>query len=432
MSEQESYGAVAPDEVPRRGAAQLAVSAVLVVLVLALGAGAFMLLVKTKPEPETKNREDLGALVEVQSVTPTNQRLRVSAQGTVIAARQVVMQPEVSGRIVHQHAELVPGGRFKKGTTLVRVDARDYALALKQHQASVDRALLDLEVERSRKEIAKREWEIIGEDELATPKGKALALRKPQLKTAEASLRSAKSARATARLALGRTTVVAPFNAMVTQESVDVGQLVTPATPLATLVGTDEFWVRVSVPVDKLSSISVPGLGGSKEGSKATIWQEIGGERVERTGRVIRLMGDLDPVGRMARVLVQIDDPLGLQAPEPSKGGKGEQDPVAASALPMLLGSYVHVDIEGHSMEEVSELPRSALREGNRVFFFENDKLAIREVDVVWRRRQTVLIRGGISANDRVVTSLLPTPVAGMKLRVEADAPKQKDVVGTR
>ncbi len=430
MSEAEAPDGARDDEVPER-LVPLIASAAFVVLVLAVGIGIFVALVKTKPEPATKERIDRGALVEVGSVAPATHRLHVSVQGTVVPARQVVAQPELSGRIVQQHPELVPGGRFKKGETLIRIDPRDYALALRQQQASVDRARLELELEQSRREIAKQEWKIIGEDHLATPQGKALALRKPQLRTAETSLRSAKSGRATARLALGRTALTVPFNAMVTAEAVDIGQLVTPATPLATLVGTDEFWVRVVVPVDKLGTIDVPGIGGVDEGSKATIWQEINGERVERSGRVIRLLGDLDPVGRMARVLVQIEDPLGLEAPKESATGEGEETQPRRRRLPMLLGSYVHVDIEGRTMADVTELPRRALREGNRVFLFDEGKLVVKEVDVVWRRKSSVLVRGGISPADRIITSLLPTPVAGMKLRVNEDA-DEKSVVGKR
>ena len=397
----------------RLSAGQRALRIALPILVLGLGAAVFALLFKTKPEAEKQPRSDQGALVEVLEVRVAKQRVRVSAQGTVIPARQIVVQPEVTGRVVRQSSELVPGGRFKKGQTIVRIDARDYSLAAKQQNANVDRARLELELERSRQQIAKREWQIIGEDANATPEGRSIALRKPHVRVAEANVAAAKSARSTARLRLGRTRIVAPFNAMVTAEAVDVGQLVSPQTPLATLAGTDEFWVQISIPMDKVATLDVPGVGATAEGSAAVIWQEVSGRRVERAGRVIRLLGDVDPVGRMARLLIEIDDPLGLS----NGAGTASKEEVPSKPIPILLGSYVQVEIEGDTLQEVIEVPRRALREGDRIYVEKDGRLVIRDVSVVWRRPETVLVGRGLKSGDRVVLSRLATPVDGMALR---------------
>ena len=46
--------------------------------------------------------------------------------------------------------------------------------------------------------------------------------------------------------------------------------------------------------------------------------------------------------------------------------------------------------------------------------------LKIQQVRVVRKRRDTVLISGGITEDDEVITSRIPTPVPGMKLRASA------------
>src|SRR5690606_15586491 len=169
------------------------------------------------------------------------------------------------------------------------------------------------------------------------------------LKRAEALIRRAESQIAIAQLNLERTSIVAPFNAMVLDESVETGQLVEPGTVVATLVGTDEFWVQASVPTDQLHHIRLPRDG--EPGAQASVFLELGeGRQVEHRGRVLRLLSDLEPSGRMARVLISIPDPLGLETTERS--------------TPLLLGSYVRVEIDAGSLDGVLAIDRAALRKG--------------------------------------------------------------------
>ncbi|MCA9583061.1 MAG: HlyD family efflux transporter periplasmic adaptor subunit, partial [Myxococcales bacterium] len=194
----------------------------------------------------------------------------------------------------------------------------------------------------------------------------------------------------------------------------EVGQVVGPQSPVVTLVGTDRFWVQVSVPVNHLAWISVPGRNGT-EGSKALVRHTSGEQVVERIGHVVRMLGDLDPVGRMARLLVEIEDPLRLNKDEPG--------------LPLLLGAYVEVRIEGQEVEDVIEIPRSTLQEGNQVYVMTpKNLLDIRSVTVPWRTEDTVWVSKGLSTGDRVITSRIPLALRGMTLRL-ATAPSETSAI---
>ncbi|MGE0324947.1 MAG: efflux RND transporter periplasmic adaptor subunit [Polyangiaceae bacterium] len=406
--------------------AKTVVRAVLALFTLSLGLGICGVLIATRKGPEKVDRPEHAVLVETRPIERGDSSLDVSAFGAVVPAKEVVVMPEVAGRVRWQHKDLVPGGRIKTGETLLRIDATSYALQVQAQAASLEQAKQQLALEQSRKRIAESEWQIIGEDANATPEGRAVALREPQLKVAEASVKAAKSAQNLARVNLGRTTLKVPFNAFVRQESVDVGQLVGPQTVLATLVGTDHFWVQVSVPLDKLSRIRIPGVNAEAgHGSKATVIQRMGEQRVEREGEVVRLMGDLDPAGRMARVLVQIPDPLALGAPEASGASKAIPEGKSApeEQLPLLLGAYVQVRIDGGELTDVVKLPRTALRPhpdtgSPRVFVFGPDaRLVIHEVQVVWGAAEHVFVRGPLKSGDEVVVSRVPAALAGMKLQ---------------
>ncbi|MEQ9502910.1 MAG: efflux RND transporter periplasmic adaptor subunit [Deltaproteobacteria bacterium] len=393
------------------------VYAPIAVILFALGAA--FVLVKTSSRPQRTKRPPKPALVEVIDVAMKDRATTVSAMGTIVPAQMIQLRPEVQGRVVRHADALVPGGVVKKGDTLVRIDAREYQLALDQARSAVLQNETQLKLEEGRREVASREWKLVGDPSKSTATGRSLALREPQLASAKAAVASAKSSVERAQLNVDRTTVRAPFNAMVKEEAVEVGQLVGPTTNLATLVGTDSFWVQVSVPVAELRWIDVPGVGGG-EGARASIVQEVGKTPVERQGRVIRLLGELDPKGRMARLLVEVKDPLGLET-------KAEDN------LPLLLGAYVRVDIEGRTLPRVAELPRRALRDGNAVWIAApDDTLRIQDVHVSWRGRDVVFVDRGLNANDRVIASRLAMPIVGMAIRTSDSEDKAEPPTAAR
>lgn len=388
------------------------ITALLCVLIVAAAAYTSAWLIRTRPLPERREPTDAGALVEAIEVRPGRTAVRVEAMGTVVPARRVALIPEVSGRIVELSPSLVPGGRIRRGEIVVRIDPRDFEHALARAEADLERARYELALEEGRQTVAKREWSLLEPDVVELEANRALALREPHLRNAKAAFSAAESGLADAKLRLERTRLAAPFDCLVEEESVEEGQLVSPQSALATLVGTERFWVQVSVSVDDLAWIRLPSSDGASPGAEARVVQELGrGERIVRLGRVARLLGSLDPVGRMARLLVEIDDPLGPAVEEGS------------SDLPLLLGAYVRVEIQGRVLEDAFELSRSALRDGGAVWVANGeDRLEIRPVEVAWRGRESVAILRGLSAGDRVVTSPIPNAIRGMKLRLASGA----------
>ena len=171
---------------------------------------------------------------------------------------------------------------------------------------------------------------------------------------------------------------------------------------LAELVGTDEYWIQASLPVDRLSWIMIPRNSG-EPGSKVRIFYRNG---IELSGTVIKLLGELEAEGRMARVLVEVKDPLGLNVAE-------KKHP------PLLIGEYVRMEIEGRQLKNVYRIPRTALRDNTRIWLITNDaKLEIRDIETLWRDAKTVLLREGLKTGDQLIVSDLPTPVNGIPVQV--------------
>ncbi len=393
----------------------------LLILGVAVVAAAFMM--ANPVAPDRLEVDEQRVPVEVIEIAHTSEQVVVRAQGTVMAAQQVQVRPEVAGRIVKLSPSLVPGGRFSAGETLGVVDDRDYRAQLAARQEAVARARLALRQERAQQAVAEEEWQLLEATVPAGDDSRDLVLRVPQIEQAEAAVAAAESARFKAELDLERCTVAAPFNAVVLREQVDLGQLVNPQTKVATLAGIDAYRVQVSLPLEHLAWIEIPGRG-TRRGSAATVVQRAGSVEIRRQGRVERLLGDVDPAGRMARLLIIVDDPLNLR-------GDGGSD------LPLLLGSYVTAEIRGRTIDEAIVIPRRALREvhtggdgGAREGLWimdAEDRLAIREIEVVWRDEESVIVAMGrpggaqtenVSDGERLITSTLSTPIEGMKLKV--------------
>ena len=388
--------------------------AVLVLAIVGAGYGVYLFLKTSRDVPQRQAPGQRPTLVEVIPATEAEEPVTVSAMGTVIAAQSVTVFPEVSGRIVYQSSRLVPGGRFSRGQILVRIDPADYDLMLRQQQARVVQAKMELARERGLKSVAEREWKLIQDEVQPTAEGKKLALREIQMENARAAVDAAQSTLDQARLMRERTVIKAPFNAVITEDFVDRGQVVAPGSRIATLVATDMFWVQVSVPVDRLSWIHIPGVN-SKEGSPAEVIQQAGTEiEIKREGRVIKLQSSLDPRGKMARLLVEVDDPLGT----PGENG---------AVMPLLLGGYVNVRIQGLQVEDALAIPRRALREQSRVWVMSEKRLQIRKVQVVWVREETVFVRGELRPGELVVTSRIPAAIEGMLLYTKDEQPEKPD-----
>ncbi|MCB9666246.1 MAG: efflux RND transporter periplasmic adaptor subunit [Alphaproteobacteria bacterium] len=366
---------------------------------VALGVAVFVAMRLSVGGAEKKEAAPPVASVEVVVVAPETHRAVVEASGTVEASARVDLVAQVSGRIVEVADGLTPGLEVRKGQVLARIDPRDYRANVTQAEAAVAAREVELELERARGRQARTEAQLLGAE--STPS--ALTRREPQLALAEANLASAEATLATARLNLERTALTAPFDAVVSAENLEPGALVGPGAPVATLLGTDRYRVRVAVPVQALAWLELPDAKGHR-GASAAIQQELGdGSVLRQDGYVLRRLGELDAESRTASLLVAIDDPLD----------------VPADTLPILPGAYVRVQLQGRAVESVVRVPRSAVVDGRTVWVASpEDTLARRTIDIAWGDPDHVYAAKGLVEGDRVVVTPLPIPIEGMPLDV--------------
>ncbi len=359
-------------------------------------------LIDSGPKAERRERKHHAPLVEVTAITPTHETIIVHAMGTVIPSKRIHLTPQVSGRIIEIDDQLEPGGHFVKGQKMIQIDPSDYKLAVDEKMAQIEQVQADYRIEEGQQAIAKQEYELLGQS--VSEQDQDLILRKPQLQTIAAKLKVAQSQLEQAKLDLDRTTVNAPFNALVIDRNVNIGSHVSTGSALTELVGTDTYWVQVSIPVDQLKWITFPSKSNPK-GSKVKVYNEAAwGSQTYRMGHVVRLSGSLEEEGRMAQLIVAVDDPIAINSDAP----------------PLLLDSYVRVEIIGTELQNVYRIPRTALQHGDQLHLFKDGKLDIRDITIVHRGPMDVLVSAGLNRDDMLVTSDISAPVNQMPLRTES------------
>ncbi len=380
---------------------------VLVAIALILIAGLLVFGLKAlKPEVKKGRAKPSIPIVSTIELTPATHTIQIEANGTVVPARKIELLTEVEGMAVYVNPDMVTGGLFKKGDLLLKIDSTDYDLDIRNKKALVTEAKLNLEIEKAQQNIARKQWEDLN-DGSSGQSNMSLALREPQLENALAKLDAAESLLEAALLAKKRTTVTSPFKALVLEQNVSKGQLVTRQRSVATLVDIDEFWIQTSIPLDKLRWIRFP-QNGTEPATQAEVSLDLGGgSKGLRKARVYRLHGELDPKGRMAKVLLSLPDPLCLKGCDMDN-------------TKMLLGSFVSILIDAGSIDNAFSIPRSAMRDNSTVWILTSDNnLEIRDVKVSWLRKDDILISNGVSAGERLITSTLQSPLPAMALRAE-------------
>jgi len=371
-------------------------------LIIAFGVLAAVILIGNRPQPQKIVREDTGALVETFPVNRGRRQVQVHGTGTVQPRQQVEIIPQVSGRVVEISPSLVAGGFFRQGELLFRIEEADYRLAVDRARAGLAKAEFELAAIEGQARVARQEWERFATDSKEPPH--PLVIFEPQMKNAQAALLAARAALGQAELDLERTSLRAPFAGVIRSKTVDLGQFVRAATPVAVLAGSADAEIIVPLPLNEIDWLQIPRPGSAGPGSPATIQLASAGRSFSWSGQIVRSLGEVDPQGRMARIVVSVRDPYGLNT------SRSEQPELA-------IGTFVQVTLHGDELPDVAVIPATALRDGDHVWLMEQGALRTRKVEVIRRARDEVMIGGGLQNGDQVVLTTVAGAAEGMKLR---------------
>ncbi len=362
-------------------------------------------LINMRPAPAKQEAAVTTPLVEVEEARSVAADFVVRAQGTVQPRTQTVLVSEVSGVVVDVAEQFNAGGFFRRGDVLLRIDPRDYQAALRRAEAAVANREALLAQERARADQALRDWENLRR--AGTPSD--LVLRKPYVAEAEANLRAAEAELQQARINVDRTVIRAPYDGLLRDKRVDIGQFVGTGTQLAELYATDIAEIRLPLTEHDASFVTLPAPG-AEDSIAMTLSATIAGTRYSWPARLVRSERVIDERSRVIYAVARIDDPYGRQ--------KDSTHPHVLS-----FGTFVNAELPASIGHAAVAVPRQALRGSNQVMTVDADqRLRLREVHIVRSDASHAYVDGGIAEGERIIVSSMPSPVDGMPVRVNEGA----------
>ena len=393
--------AVLGREAPRRRALTGSLQ-ILVVVVLILAALIFARGPDSSEQPDFTMMTDTTTkpLVSVVRPEPRSTTLSVSVTGTITVRNRVALTPQITGRVASVSPLLRPGGAFAAGEQLLRIEARDFQLALRQAQADIANAVSTLKLRVAEGDAARQNYAILNPGERVPP----LVAKVPQIEQARAQLAAARARADIAALDLSRTRFSLPFAGRITSNTAEVGQLLSRGQPFAEAFALDSVEVVAPIAPDDLARIA------PAEGRVALVHVDAaslpaGSRNASLTARVERVSAELDERTRFARIYLNFDEPTG-------RAGRERSKPLSASLPP---GTFVDLDINGPLLPGTFELPDAADQLNGQVWVVTDGRLEGR-TPVMHGRRQGSFVVDAFEYGTGIVIGAVPAAREGLEV----------------
>jgi RND family efflux transporter MFP subunit len=382
---------------------------VLPIAVLLAGSLGAWAIIATRPPLETETPEVSEPLAQVLRVQPQKVRLDVRSQGVVLPRNEIDLVAEVAGKVLRLHPSLVAGGFFDAGDILLAIDSRNSGYAIVEAQSRIAEAQRQLTLEDAQAEQARTEWQALGEGKAPTP----LTLREPYVAEARAKLKAAEADLAKAQLQRDRCQIRAPFAGRVQEKRVGVGQYIQPGEKLARIYSIDVAEIRLPLAADQLSYLDLP-LGRqdarANGGPAVSLTADFAGATRRWEGRIVRTEGTLDQTTGLLYAVAEVRNPYAVRNNQP----------------PLMAGLFVQAEIQGKEQPDVFVLPQGTVNASQEALVVDaGERLHIRRLEVLRNEPDRILVRGGLTAGDQVVTAGIQIPVDGMKVRIDNGQPTE-------
>lgn len=370
---------------------------ILPLVILAIGFGGMSAIKASGEKDEDNEPVDTRPTVKIETAIAEDYQVRITGYGEVRPLESTMVSAQVSGEVLTWHPNFVPGGLVLRGDILFTIELGTYEAALLQAEADLSLARANLIEEQAKADVAEREAK--------GSKVSDLYLRKPQMLSAQASIKSAQARLKIAQRDLNNCAIKAPYDALVISRDIGVGQYVNQGSQAGELYNIES--AEISIPIAGFDKEFLP-LDITQH--KATISTE-GYNAITREGKITRDLGIIDQSTRMSQLVVKIEDPYGLKS----------------SVAPLKFGHYVEVSFAGKTLNQVYRLPQELVT--NRIIWLldEKQQMQPQRVEILREEGAYFLISEGLQNQDKLVITLPEYPQKGMKVKIAE--PKEDLVV---
>jgi len=310
--------------------------------------------------------------------------IEVTSKGTVDARTRIDVTAQVAGEIVEVNRHFAAGGYFDAQEVLLRLDPRDYAIAVVKAEANLAEAKKLFAQEEGHARQAKREWRDLG-----SKSANDLFLRVPQMAAAKASVRAAEAGLQQAEMDLERSKISLPFAGRVLEAKANLGQYVNRGAVLGTVYASDLMEVRLPLTATELKLLNLHSLSEIHELSPLQVDLEfrVDSDALHWPARIARLEASVDEKSRLFYLVAEIESSYRMVNID-----NGSESTGSTSVLP---GTYVEARITSNPHDAVVVLPRNALYQRNKVLVHDvENRLRQQSVDVLQMDAKKLIVRG--------------------------------------
>ncbi len=384
----------------------------------------------TKPEVEPKVEVEQVWSVRATPVDHRDHRPVLDLFGELVAGRDVVLRPDVVGKVIEVSPKLLDGGRFAEGELILRIDSFDYQASIdellaqrleaeaKQAELLANRAMeeMSLKLDREQLDLVARDverYERLSDSRTASEKSyddakiafsrqtgtvqqrqQSIEMLDARLDQQAAVINRLDVATRRAKRELAETEVRAPFSGVVTEVGAQLGKQLSSNDTIARLIDDQQLDISFQLPEADFGRLWEQGLIGRYVIGR---WR-LGTTVFDIEAKVDRLVSTIDSSSGGVTIYAKVTD-------NPSKA-------------PLRPGAFIEVEMEDQLYENVVELPTSALFEGNTVYVVNDDRLQPEKVELVAVSGDNVLVRADLKDGIPVVTSRLAEIAPGLKVKV--------------
>jgi multidrug efflux pump subunit AcrA (membrane-fusion protein) len=373
---------------------------ILPVLILVAGFVIMQLLAGMKEDPVRRPQGKAAKIVLSEVVRMTQTPTSLTALGKLTSSQPVQLVSEVGGLVQEGRIPFKPGQRFRRGDLLLHIDERQVQLSLNSSKSDFLNALASVlpEIKVDQPESYATWQDYFDGCGFATPLAELPEAQNRKIKLLLTRFNVYKLYYATRNLeiTLEKHDIIAPFDGAIVSTALRVGSTARGGSILGEIISLQDLELEIPLPSSDIAWID------RSKNVRLTAKESTG----SWTGSISRIGGAVEQRTQTLPVYISVQN----------------------AGTSLYEGMYMQAEIAGKPVEAGTVIPRRALYEEKYVYIVEDGALLRRDVNIVRRNPETVVIDGGLADGDTLVTELLQGVSPGMpaKARLQ-NAPEEME-----
>ncbi|SKB45477.1 RND family efflux transporter, MFP subunit [Salegentibacter holothuriorum] len=328
--------------------------------------------------------------VFVETVENRKVPIVVPANGNVTALKKLELFSEVQGIFQRSSKDFRPGQPYRRGQVLLGINSEEYAASVRSAQSelfnNITSIMPDLRLDYPE---SFQKWQNylnnfdVNNTTKALPEpdsdkekyfitGRGIQSAYYEIKNLEERLR--------------KFTIIAPFDGVLTEATVNPGTLVRPGQKLGEFIDPSVYELEVAV-AKKFSDLL-------KIGEDVAL-QDLDGSQAY-TGTVSRINARVDRASQTIQVFIRIEDPE------------------------IREGMYLEAQLDARDEANAIEIARELLIDRSKVYVVKDSSLVLEEINPVYFSSNKVVIRG-LKNGEKLVSAPVPGAYPGMKVQIQEE-----------